>query len=355
MRPPRHRHRWFPLALAAVTVAPLATAETGIELGRPFEISSEFKAGDRYMGATMGGALVLSSESLNGVAAEELSGIVWDEDADLMYAVSDTGGLLHLKLEFDGDRLTGARLVDATPLRTEDGTPYPEKLSDAEGLAIEGGDNGIAGDTRLFVSFEQVPRIAEHRPDGSFVAHVELPSRLANADNYAKPNQQLEALTLHPEYGLLTSPQVPLKDATRSLLQIYDLTDRAWQIEPVDPRNSAIVGLDTLPNGDLVVLERRYASFFQPVIFRVRALTLRDTDGPLATREIVTFDSSQGFRIDNFEGIARHKANRWLLVSDDNRNFVQKTLLVYLDFDPPPPASGTDDATGRSEAPASGE
>ena len=50
------------------------------------------------------------------------------------------------------------------------------------------------------------------------------------------------------------------------------------------------------------------------------------------TREIVRFDSSKGWRLDNFEGLAHYRGRRYFMVSDDNRSPLQKTLLVYFEI-----------------------
>mgnify|MGYP006280912443 CR=1 FL=1 len=330
----------LPLLLALLSVtAPLA-AEPPMRVSRPFEISPDFLPGDRYMAATLLGSLVLSGAKIDGLGLHELSGLAWDEDEGLLYAVSDTGALFHLVPRFEGTRLVDIDAVAAFRLSGPDGAPLNDDRSDAEALAIENGANGVSGDTRLFISFEQTPRIAEHRPDGAFVADVDLPPTLADASVYAKPNQQLEALARHPDIGLVTAPQKPITGAVPDLLTLYDLEGREWRIEPLDPDHSAVVALEPLPGGDLMVLERRYASFFQPVIFRLLKVTPGTPDRTLTAETLVTFDSSKDFRVDNFEGLARHRGGRFFLVSDDNRNFVQKTLLLYLKFDMPGQADG---------------
>lgn len=349
----------LPLLLALIPgIAPRA-AETPIRVSRPFEISPEFLPGDRYMAATLLGSVVISGDKVDGLGIHELSGLAWDEDAARLYAVSDTGELFHFAPRFEGERLVGVDALAAFRLAGPDGAPLDEDLADAEALAIANGANGVADDTRLFVSFEQTPRIAEHRPDGSFVADVPLPAPLADPSVYAKPNQQLEALARHPDIGLVTSPQKPIADADPALLTLYDLKGHEWHIEPLDADNSAIVALDPLPGGDLMVLERRYASFFQPVIFRVLRVTPGAPGRTLAAEPLVTLDSSKNFRVDNFEGLTRHRGNRFFIVSDDNRNFVQKTLLLYLKFETPSestssetdPAADTDAAAAATGAP----
>jgi hypothetical protein len=36
--------------------------------------------------------------------------------------------------------------------------------------------------------------------------------------------------------------------------------------------------------------------------------------------------------VDNFEGIAHHRDNRYFLVSDDNNSALQSTVLVYFEI-----------------------
>ena len=41
--------------------------------------------------------------------------------------------------------------------------------------------------------------------------------------------------------------------------------------------------------------------------------------------------TDKGWMIDNFEGLTRVAPHRYLMVSDDNDNFFQKTLLIYFE------------------------
>jgi hypothetical protein len=47
---------------------------------------------------------------------------------------------------------------------------------------------------------------------------------------------------------------------------------------------------------------------------------------------VTTLDSDQDLHIDNFEGLARHRGNRFFMVSDDNGVFIQRTLLLYFEL-----------------------
>jgi hypothetical protein len=46
----------------------------------------------------------------------------------------------------------------------------------------------------------------------------------------------------------------------------------------------------------------------------------------------VTLDAGMGHRVDNFEGLSRHRGNHFFMVSDDNDLFVQQTLLLYFEL-----------------------
>jgi len=46
---------------------------------------------------------------------------------------------------------------------------------------------------------------------------------------------------------------------------------------------------------------------------------------------LVKMNSHQGWSIDNFEGLAKVGKHRYVMVSDDNGNFFQQTLLIYFE------------------------
>ncbi len=50
-----------------------------------------------------------------------------------------------------------------------------------------------------------------------------------------------------------------------------------------------------------------------------------------AVTTLAVLDSSQGWSVDNFEGLARHRGLKFFMVSDNNFSALQKTLLVYFE------------------------
>ena len=75
---------------------------------------------------------------------------------------------------------------------------------------------------------------------------------------------------------------------------------------------------------------------YVPIVIALRRTELARgaRDSPLAVETLAVLDSSLGWSVDNFEGLARHRGRRLFLVSDDNFNELQRTLLVYLEILP---------------------
>jgi len=324
-------------AVAVVSILLCAwTCACAEPIATPIQISTQFHTGDRYMHVRLLGTVRLVNTPLHGFAASELSGIAWDEDEQVLYAVSDAGHLVHLRPQFDGDILSGTELVATYPLLNENGTWLGKHLRDAEGLAIRKSANSTSGDSELLISFEGKPRVSVYRPTGNYVGEEPLPKALRRKEDYAGTNSQLEAVTLHPVVGMILAPQRRLKSSPKAIQGLYDAAGRVWTFPSLERHNCAIVGLETTPAGDVLVLERRYKNVFSPVVFAVRRVHLdpaRQPDGgAVIAEDVMRMDNTEGWMVDNFEGIARHRESHYFLVSDDNNSALQSTLLMYFEI-----------------------
>lgn len=310
-------------------------APEGLSISKPHVLSEEFPVGGRFMRVTNHGSLELKNTELGEFGAEGLSALAFDADENVLYALSDFGALLHLLPGFDNGTMVDVTLLGTYGLKDAGGQPLDSDSDDAEGLALENANDGIPGNTRVLVSFEGDTRVSAYSPLGDYLSALPLPAALADPARFPERNQGLEALALLPEMGLVSGPQRPFKDTDTSKLHLYASEGQHWTFTPIDPEHSSLVALEALPDGRLVLLERRYISFFQSVLFAVRLVDPLKAPGggELPVTDLVVFDSSKGWRIDNFEGIARHAGNRFFVVSDDNANPIQKTLLLYLELD----------------------
>ena len=319
--------------LTAMLSAPPVSAAS---IGRPMIFSQTHPPGSRYMGIRLLGALDLGKAPVDGLNASELSGLAWDEDEQLLYAVSDKGYLVHLRIGFVNGMLAGADLVAAYPLRDARGKRVGSGWWDAEDLAIRDGNDGRKGNTKLLVSFEQHARIMRYRPDGELLGKETLPAVLRDDHHYRSTNNELEAVTLLSGIGVLTAPEWPLQGTRRDMRCLYGLDGSQWCYPPLDPDYSSVSSLETTPDHRVLILERRYKNIFWPVIFAVRRAALDFTAHPrgadIEVEDIARFSSTDGFAVDNFEGLAHHQGNRYFMVSDDNNSSIQKTVLIYFEI-----------------------
>ncbi len=311
----------LPLLLLAATG--LFAADT--EVGTPLRLSDQWVAGDRYMGIRLLGAVALGGDP----ALAELSDLAWDQDAGILYAVSDRGRLLHLRPEFEDGILTGARLLASHPLLNRKGKRLRKWRRDAEGMVATGAANGIAGDTRLLISFEGRNQVEAHDPVGHDLGPVALPPALTDPALFRHRNKGLEALARHPALGLVSGPELPPEDHR---IPLIDQQGRRWFYPTFEP-DGALVALEAMPDGGLMVLERAFTPPFSPWVITLSRIapTPANLGTTLEPRLLARFDGTEGWRVNNFEGMTRHRGNRYFMVSDDGGHPLLQTQLLYFE------------------------
>lgn len=327
-------------SLLFLLLAPVVLPATGAELeplptlkARRVPLCESPPACEHVGGLRVLGMLELPSLDVAGHKFSQLSDLAWDDDDGVLYAISDRGFLYGLRPVFERDRLTGVSLVSAAPLiDPKTRKPVRYRRSDSEGLDILNGRNGRQGDTELLVSFEGEPRLARHRPDGRVMAEVPLSAPLNDLGQY-RYNLMLEGVCMHPREGILTVPEEPLL-ADHGMARLYRQDGRSWKLPA--PRGG-IVALECLPDGDVLVLERDFTTLTLRFVITLRRVHLPEkaaTDAMLKSEIIAVFDSADGLAVDNFEGLTRHRGNRFFMISDNNDVFLQRTLLMYFELLP---------------------
>ncbi len=275
------------------------------------------------------GAVRLKTRSAEGVHITGISALAWDQDEELLYAVTDHGVMHHLRPLFDKGKLASVELLASYNLRNKNGKRLKGKYRDSEGLFVINAENGIQGDSELIVSFEKNPQITRFTSQGKLIEPYSLPSILADKKNYRTTNQMLEAVTLHPEKGILTIAQRPMKG--RKNQRLYALNGESWEYRMEKHKGNGVTAMEALPDGRILFMERAWHSLLSPLI-----VTLKEgrfsADGKLQLRVIATLSSSKGWALDNFEGLTRHEGQRFFMVSDDNNSLLQRTLLFYFEL-----------------------
>jgi hypothetical protein len=321
-------------AALALTGALLLAAGADLpgDVSRPYRLSPHVAPGESYMGIRLLGSVALARTPVDGHTLGGLSGLAWDEDESRLYALSDGGALFHLRPRFEDGRLAGVDALAAFALRDHAGRALRGRRGDAEGLVAQRTNNARAGDSVLTVSFERVPRILRFEPDGRFVASLPLPAQLRDPGRYADPNKALETLTWLAGPGFLTAPERPLPGDDAGIIGLFALDGRRWRYPLAATPNASLVDMAPLPDGSLLALERGHGLMFVPLVITLRHTRI-DAEAPgtlVPVTTLAVLDSSQGWSVDNFEGLARHRGKSFFMVSDDNFNELQITLLVYF-------------------------
>jgi hypothetical protein len=356
-------------ALAAALVAVAARAGDVPLAGLEWIGAAELPAGLTFAGEPVGG----------------LSGIVWDDAAGELLALSDDRSeraparFYRLGLDLADGRLDSGDVTvrSVFHLAGARGRLFAEKSLDPEGIALAAG--------RLFLSSEgDAPRgqaafVAEADLRGRVRRHLELPARYlpagsGEAERGIRFNLGFESLaaTADGRYLFAASENALAQDGPAADFGVPSVArilrwplerpgaprEWAYRVEGVRGREASptafrVNGLvDLLPLGEetLVALERSFTDGGRNEIrlYRVSlagATDVSSLDGldprpelTVAAKELLVDFDDLGIPLDNFEGLAfgprLPDGRRTLLaVSDDNFNPWQKTLFLAFALD----------------------
>lgn len=257
--------------------------------------------------------------SNDGSEISELSGLAWDEDEQLLYAVSDGGSIVHFRILVKDGKLAKVEPVLVAPLEEFEGSllKLTWSLSNAEAALTRNSINGKRGDTELVVALEDGPAIARFTPAGQFIAEIVLPPPLGDAAVYANSNKRLESVSEIPGKGIITAPETPLRGGPQDIHTIYGSKGASWKFKTFQPRNSAIKDIYYEPGGRLLVLERTRDDAGENTELHLRLVDIGgcSTGGLCAVTEVVASDPDR-LKL-AFEGMTRIADGLYLLVSDE--------------------------------------
>ncbi len=263
-----------------------------------------------------------------------LSGVEVTDQGSRLVAITDRGVLVRANLVRDGaGRITALTRLRLDTLRTPDGRLLePSDHHDLEGLALS--------PTQAFVSSERnhaiMPLIwpAGEGRDGAAPAvgpAIGLPPSLSRLGY----NKGLEALALAPASGplgpvLLAVAEQDPKDP--GILPGAYLQEGLWnpfrlrRSDRYDATDAAF-----LPNGDLLLLERRF-NLLDLIGMRLRRFPAETLKSGGVIEGDVLIEANANFQIDNMEGLSVHQDAQGrtilTLVSDNNFNGIQRSLLL---------------------------
>ena len=271
--------------------------------------------------------LVLTS-SFRGFGG--LSAFRIDTKGERFLSLSDKGSWFTGRIVYAGKEMTGLADVEVAPILGPDGEPVIKRgWYDTESLARDGGT--------VYVGIERVNQILKFdfgrdgiRARGQPMA---LPTNLRKLPN----NKGLESLVVLPKNAPLAGALLAISerglDADGNIIGalIGGSKPGALAVHRTDNYDISDAGL--LPNGDLLLLERKF-SLVAGVGIRIRRVPIASVlpgallDGPSI------FDADLGHEIDNMEGIDTHVTADGdtviTMISDDNFSMIQRTLLLQF-------------------------
>ena len=290
-----------------------------------------FKPGDasqRRVGSLdFRGGLVLSSDHRNFGG---ISGMVVDGKGEHFIALSDHGDWFTGRMVYNGDAPAGWADVMTAPILGAEGGPIAQRgRFDTESLAADG--------TTLYVGVERDNVILRFDASKGVLASrgfvVDAPAALKKWPF----NKGTEGLVFVPRHLPLGGALIAFSE--RALDENKNL--QALIIGGPNPGLLSLKRLDEfdvsdaaiLPNGDVLVLERRF-KLTSGIAVRLRRIPLAAfKPGALVEGKII-FDADMGYEIDNLEALAVHRNAKGetilTMMSDDNFSVIQRTILLQF-------------------------
>jgi hypothetical protein len=325
---------WLAITGVATAVLGLVFAQPSIRPRREITLTAQAvplssgEASVDRLGALkfLGGLALRSTDNAFG----GLSGLLVEARADGLWliAITDQGDRMTGRILGDGDRMTGIDQATIEPLLNLEGAPIAGKaFGDAESMTRLA--NG-----RVLVGFERQHRIWSYAAGLTGRASVlETPSALAEAPS----NGGIESLASWPDGRVLAITERMETDAANLAAFLY--RDGTWARLEWKASGAGFNPSDATvsPGGDLLVLER-FWSRLAPASLRARILRVKGDlvrGGAVLEGELVAEFATPNVT-ENFEGIAAFRtatgATQLLVVSDDNFNSAQRTLLLRFEI-----------------------
>lgn len=273
----------------------------------------------------IGGIEMSSSNALLGA----ISSIRFRPDRKSFLAVMDTGHWVEGEIERDEKgRLAGTSNLTVTSMIDANGlSEQIKERMDCEGLALRNG--------QVLASYEVFHRVDVY-PDPGFARSgpiATLPTGIPPKS--LRRNRGLETIAVAPQDGPLAGAAVAVSemsfDAAGHLLAAVMDGPRKGVFGVVQKAPFAVTDGAFLPDGDLLILERRF-SFAEGIGMQIRRIKGGDIKPGAAVDGEIILQADMGDQIDNMEGldvvVEPDSDIRVIIVSDDNHSILERNLML---------------------------
>ncbi len=331
-------------ALMAVSAFVFASVDSAASQGAPIEIDarpipkfSPFSSGSRFGALTFLGGLDLYSADPR---FSGLSGITIAPDGRAVRIVSDRAFLFDGVLDYDGEHLSDLEVTRLVDLSRNDLGGYPVlDTEDIAGPATGEDVNLFTVERRRDAAVIALKLPAGGTPGPLAVRKIPVPDAVLALDY----NRGIEAIAIGPAGSAHAGKMLIIAERPSGAEYVWTpgwiLGDGRFEIR----RNGFdITAARFLPDGDLITLERRFTPA-RGVGVRLRRFSAADLVPGARLDGDVLMEAGMTSQIDNMEGLAVHISGGrpvLTLVSDNNSNFLQRTLILQFALDPFPDGGG---------------
>lgn len=318
----------FSLALAVMQMAAAPLQAQDIIPVKSGQIEN-FKIGsDRKLFGKLefiGGIEMSSSNALLGA----ISSIRFRPDRKSFLGVMDTGHWVEGAIRRDDKgRIAGVSDLTVTSIIDAAGrTEQAKELMDCESVALRAAE--------VLVSCERVHRVDAY-PDPGFAQSRPIASLpILISPKSLRGNRGLETVAVSPKDSPLAGGVVVVSELS------FDKAGHLYAAVLDGPRKGifgvvqkdpfAVTDGAFLPNGDLLLLERRF-SFAEGMGMQVRRIPGEEIKPGAVVDGEVILQADMGYQIDNMEGLdvvpGPDGDIRVVLVSDDNHSILERNLML---------------------------
>ena len=322
-----------------VAVSPVSHAQELLNEGRPVKSRTKpidaFRIGhdDTTFGKLtfLGGLELLASDRKVG----GLSGLVSLDHGNAFLAVTDNGHWVSGKIEQspEGAPLGISDIRFAELRGTEGKTLRAGWGHDTEALTVSGSGVYVTAEKRNAVYRYPWPIVTGNE---RMVGEVAMPEDIRSLPR----NKGLESLAAAPEGHRLEGNLIAIAETAAS--DAHDLS--AFIIGPEGAKRFSIQRRDRfdatdaafLPNGDLLVMERRF-NLRDLIGLRLRRFSAGSLEPGAVVDGETLLEADFDYQIDNMEALAVHQNAQGetilTLVSDNNRSILQRTIFLRFRLD----------------------
>ncbi len=266
-----------------------------------------------------------------------LSGLVIDPQGKRIAAVGDRGTFFTAEVDYKDGLLNSISKGRLSRLTGPNGRIIKGKgRKDAEAIALE----GRTFEGGLLVGFERRPRVLRYGFHGGRLSRKPRTLRIPREVDKGPNNKELESIARLPKRSPFGRALMVIseehRDKSGNILGWIVGGQKAGRFAISPVRDFAITDIAVVPGThDIITLERRFTPTTGAGML-LRLMKARDfAPGAVVDGERL-LEANQLYSIDNMEGVAVHRAEngelRLTIVSDDNFNPLQRTLLLQFAF-----------------------